>query len=308
MSIAVVVPTCRPDRLADFMAAWRPQFEKHACDVIVVRDDTESCEVFLYGDRHSWRGEQIGTAGSILGEDESIVPRKSPACRCIGFAAIARDMPHVSQVVTLDDDLEPDGDTIGDHSKSLGIRVPVSWLSSSSYGYPYMRGFPYGIRAESPVWVSHGVWQNIPDLDAPSQLVLGDRPEVRFYQGPVPRGVYFPVCGMNLAFVRQALPLMYWAPAKWLRGAERFDDIWMGIYLVRELEEAGAALVTGFASCVHTRLSNTMKNLQQEALGIEVNESLWSDGPQSPEVESFLRRYEETRRRWKERLSSQVWN
>lgn len=296
MTIAVVVPTCRPDRIAAFHAAWREQFSQHACKVLVVRDDTPDGEVWM-------DGGVVSNASDALGDCVDIVPRQSPACRCIGFAYIARQMPEVDVVVTLDDDVEPLGDTIGDHLNALSRRVPVSWLSSTLDGSPYMRGFPYAVRDEAPAWVSHGVWQGIPDLDAPTQLVTGATPAVDYYRGPVPKGIYFPVCGMNLAFVREALPLMYWAPARRLRGAERFDDIWMGIPLIRDLAEAGAALVTGYAQCVHTRLSNVFKNLEQEARGIGINEGFWGGAPQTPDVAEFFLDYAAARARWKALVS-----
>lgn len=305
MSIAVVVPTCRSEQIDRFLAAWKKQFADHNAKVLVVRDDSVDGDVFLYdGFTAATVPERtlVGNATTILGEYADIVARKSPACRCIGFAYIATQMPEVEFIVTLDDDVEPSGDTIGDHVAALRRRVPVSWLSSVLEG-PHMRGFPYAIRQEAPVYVSHGVWENIPDLDAPTQLVVGDKPEVSFYRGPVPKGIYFPVCGMNLAFRREALPAMLWCPAKWLKGAERFDDIWMGVNLTRDLQWLGGALVSGYASCVHTRLSNTFKNLEQEAVGIGINEVLWTSGgsPKSdnPDVAAFFARYYDCRAAWK---------
>jgi reversibly glycosylated polypeptide/UDP-arabinopyranose mutase len=301
MSVAVVVPTCRPDRLEDFLAAWKRQFEGHEATVIVVRDDLKDGDVYRYSpdlrEKH-----HVGTVESILGGDADLVPRKSPACRCAGFVYLAERMPDVDTIVTLDDDLVPLGDTIGDHLEALRMRVPVSWMSSTSHGSPYMRGFPYAVREEASVWVSHGVWRDIPDLDAPTQLVLGSRPHVDYYRGVVPKGSLFPVCGMNLAFRREALPLAYWCPCKRLPGAERFDDIWMGIHLKRGLDDAGAALVTGFAECIHTRLSDTFQNLRQEAVGIGLNEWYWRDEPGS--YEGFFGEYAACRRRWRERMEA----
>lgn len=294
MSIAVVVPTCRTEQIDSFLAAWREQFERHDATVLIVRDDTPEGAV------RNIVGDTLGTEASILGKYKGIVARQSPACRCIGFAYIAKHMPDIEYIVTIDDDVAPSGDTIGDHVKALNMEAPVSWMSTVTRG-PHMRGFPYGVRSEAPVMVSHGVWENIPDLDAPTQLVVGDRPAVEFYRGVVPKGVYFPVCGMNLAFRRSALPLALWCPAKWLKGAERFDDIWMGIYLLRGLWDRGWALATGYASCVHTRLSNTFKNLEQEAVGIGINELLWSEGvPPASAAAEFLRRYESCRLQWGE--------
>lgn len=294
MSIAVVVPTCRAEQIEKFKDAWADQFDRHDVDVLIVRDDTPE------GVIQGIAGDRLADEALVLGGHKGIVARQSPACRCLGFAYIARYLPNVEYIVTLDDDVAPSGDTIGDHVAALNMRGPVSWLSTVTSG-PHMRGFPYGVRGEAPVMVSHGVWEDIPDLDAPTQLVLGDRPEVEFYRGIVPRGVYFPVCGMNIAFRREVLPYALWCPARWLKGAERFDDIWMGIYLLRALWSRRWALATGYASCVHTRLSNTFKNLQQEAVGIGVNEALWKgEVPEGSDAAEFLRRYEDCLRQWRE--------
>ncbi len=289
--IAVVVPTCRPEQLEAFCASWREQFSQHDATVVVVRDDTDAGEIHVLG-----KGA-VGDEASVLGKNCGIVARKSPACRCLGFAYIARSLPEVRYVVTLDDDVAPDGDTIGDHIAALSRRTHTSWMSSVMRG-PHMRGFPYGVRDESPVFVSHGVWKNIPDLDAPTQLVIGNSPEVAFYSGPVPRGVFFPVCGMNLAFRVEAMPYMLWCPAKWLPGAERFDDIWMGVELVKDLSKINAAMVTGFSSCVHTRLSNVYANLRAEAYGIGLNERLWAGKPMPPDAKEFFESYRECRAAW----------
>lgn len=297
--VAVVVPSCRQDRLEAFLKAWAGLFERHACTVLVVRDDTPAGEVWLHAP-DGRRMALVGNARSILGDDADLVPRQSPACRCIGFAYLAKMCHDV--VVTLDDDLVPDGDTIGDHLAALDMRVPTSWMSSTAWGSPYMRGFPYGVRQESPVWVSHGVWKNVPDLDAPSQLLLGDSPKVEFYRGPVPKGVFFPVCGMNLAFRWEAMPLMYWSPAKRLKGCERFDDIWMGLRLTRSLAVHRAALVTGLASCVHARASDTFKNLEQEARGIGINEKAWQHYQQDDDVERFFMQEQRMAARWAARF------
>jgi len=287
--IAVVVPTCRPDRKQEFLESWSEQFRKHSCSVVIVNDgDPPKVEI---------DGVFCGTPESLIeGQYRDLIVNRNPAVRMLGFVAVKKLIPDAEVIVTLDDDLTPGGDTIGDHVAALARSVPVSWLSSTADGSPYMRGFPYWVRKERPVWVSHGVWTNIPDLDAPSQLVLGDSPEVEFYRGPVPRGVYFPFCGMNVAFRVDALPLMYWAPVARFRGAERFDDIWLGINLVRELDAAGAAMVTGQASCVHTRLSNTFKNLQMECVGIELNEHYWQAKPEGIE---WFDTYDILRAKWK---------
>jgi reversibly glycosylated polypeptide/UDP-arabinopyranose mutase len=38
-------------------------------------------------------------------------------------------------------------------------------------GADFVRGYPFSLREGAPTAVSHGLWLNIPDYDAPTQLV-----------------------------------------------------------------------------------------------------------------------------------------
>lgn len=215
----------------------------------------------------------------------------SPACRNLGFAYVARELPDVDTIMTFDDDTRPFGDTINAHLQVLG-RYCCTTVFNTMMGVHFPRGFPYSKRYESKVVLSHGPWVGVADWDAPTQLVQGN-PEVRFYQGPVPRHSEFQICGMNLAFLRELLPYVYYAPVVKLSGAQRFDDIWMGRHLKNYLDLQNLAMVTGFGAVHHTRASDPYKNLVQEAVGIGLNEDYW--GHQS---EPFFVEYTRMREEW----------
>lgn len=260
MEIAVVVPTVRPEQYIQFMNAWEGLFNAHGVEVVTVFDgDTPIVK--------HWRNEM--TAKDVLGDDADLIYNKSDVVRNLGFAFIAKYLPDIKYVLTLDDDTRPDGDTIQDHLDALGQRVPVTWMSTAS---EYMRGFPYGVREEAEVMLSHGVWKGVADWDAPTQLIHGNRP-VTFYRGSIPKGVNFPFCGMNVMFKRELLPHMYYAPMGHRVGLDRFGDIWLGVEVKKVLDNNGWAVVTGYASVLHERASNVWKNLQKEAVGLEMNEN-----------------------------------
>ncbi|ONM00077.1 hypothetical protein ZEAMMB73_Zm00001d030046 [Zea mays] len=93
-------------------------------------------------------------------------------------------------------------------------------------GADFVRGYPYSLREGVPTAISHRLWLNIPDYDAPTQLV---KPLERNTRWPpfanwcfflairyvdailtIPKGTLFPTCGMNLAFDRELIgPAMY---------------------------------------------------------------------------------------------------
>jgi reversibly glycosylated polypeptide/UDP-arabinopyranose mutase len=276
-SIAVVVPTIRPETMLAFKAAWQAQFERHNARLIEVKDGAEPTVNGL-------------TAHDLLGADADLICNRTDAVRNLGFAYIAKCLPEIEIVVTLDDDTRPCGDTIGDHLDALARCYPLSWMSTAS---EYVRGVPYAVRDEAECAVSHGVWHGVADWDAPTQLIRGN-PPVTFYKGAIPLGVLFPFCGMNVAFHRRMLPWMYWAPMGPRFELDRFGDIWLGIHLKRLCDERGWAIATGYSAVRHERASNVFKNLQKEARGLEMNETYW----QEEESTAYGYEYRAMRERW----------
>lgn len=286
--IAVVVPTIRD--MKPFMKAWRPLFDKHAAEVIIVRDGDKPKVGVWSQYRHQYSAEEV------MGKYTDCLTNFNAGIRNLGFAYIAKYLPSIESIITLDDDETPIGDPIQDHLDALSRRVPVSWMSTLVDDYS--RGFPYGIREEAEVVLSHGVWEGVADWDAPTQLVRGSHYPAEFYRGPIPKGVYYPMCSMNLAFKKKMLPYIFHAP--WALGINRFDDIFTGITSKREIDKRGWAAVTGYARVKHERASNTFKNLQDEAPGILLNETFW----QGDISHEYFKIYRGKYGRWREWLTT----
>lgn len=292
--IAVVVPTIREDSYRRFLDEWSELFEFHNVQLIVIKDGDEPIVI-------------SGTATTkntkdIMGGNSDLIFNKNDGVRNLGFALIAQHMPEVEYIITLDDDCYPirGSDPIQDHIDALNIRVPVSWMSTASH---YMRGFPYAVRKEAEVVLSHGIWEGVPDYDAPTQL-MGDnysadfepvKPPLTYYKGPIPKNTLFPMCIMNVAFKRKMLPYMYQAPMGVGVGLDRFADIWSGIHAKRAIDEHGWAAVTGYSTIHHSRASDVFVNLKKEAKGIGLNETYWSGDESDP----YFKLYEEKRNKWK---------
>lgn len=287
--IAIVIPSIRPESWKVFNEGWKDLIEKHQATLITVWDGEKPVlnhdgKEFLIKD--------------IMGEDSDLIYNFNDGVRNLGFAYVAKFLPDVEYVLTLDDDTLPYGDTIQDHLDALKSKVPVSWLSTAS---EYMRGFPYGIREEAEVVLSHGVWHGVADWDAPTQLTLGNRP-VTFYKGPIPKGVFYPMCIMNVAFKRKLIPYFYQAPMGRKVGLDRFADIWSGIESKKVIDEKGWAVVSGKAAVRHERASNVFTNLKKEAKGLEFNEDFWHK-----EIEDdYFKMYAKNRKRWERLLKKYV--
>jgi hypothetical protein len=287
--IAVVIPTYRPEGYQAFLLRWKEQFEKHRVALVTVWDGEEPVV--------ECNGINI-FAPDIKGYE--LVANHCAGVRNLGFLYVAQFLPEVEYIVTLDDDMSPDGDTIGDHIKALQQNLPISWFSHS--GPAYMRGFPYGVRNEAPVMLSHGIWQKNPDWDAPTQLLNNNANHTDYYKGAIPKGVHFTFCGMNVAFRRSALPFVYYAPVSDFKGAERFDDIWAGIAMKPDFDEKNWAIATGYASCIHERASNVFFNLEKEAVGIRYNEDFWKGTADH----DWFKQFAEKRAKWRDIMAEYV--
>ena len=68
---------------------------------------------------------------------------------------------------------------------------------------------------------------------------------------------------------------MYFAPVGQYKGAERFDDIFLGLEVVKDFAKLNWGIVSGYASVNHDRASNVFTSLEKEAVGIRKNEEYW---------------------------------
>lgn len=274
MKIAVIVPTIRRELfIQTFLPAWRNLFQKHEVSLCIVKDGEEpNVEIAKYPLDTGEHTNEFFTRAEL-----EPIYNFTDACRNLGFYLAKREIdPDI--YISLDDDVLPVGDPIQDHVDALSQTALLDWGNTSTTHR--MRGLPYNLE-EYPVWLSHGTWRGVPDLDAIQQLQYPDMRDVDCPQIKIPRGVFFPLCAMNFAFRKELLPWAYQAPMgqklaqDGLPVYDRFADIWSGIVMKYALDMLDAAAVSGFATVNHVRASNVFVNLRKEAVGMEVNEDIW---------------------------------
>lgn len=273
--IAIVVPTIRPESFSRFKVEWKYLLHKHRVKLMAVNDgEKPNITVTDYTDDHEV--DFTITHTEAYEDLPDFIYNKNDGVRNLGFAYIAKYMPYITHIISLDDDCYPCGnDPIQEHLDALSMRVPTTWISTAN---KYMRGFPYGVRTESEVVMSHGVWRHVPDFDAPTQLVNGSSDKgIEYFKGAIPKGIFYPHCAMNFAFKRKALPYVYQAPMGYKVGLDRFADIWMGIECKKDFDRLGWAVVTGYSTIWHDRASSVWANLVKEAKGLGYNEKYGED-------------------------------
>lgn len=277
MNIFLVIPTIRS---LDFLHEWSGLLR--ACHLIIIEDhENKQTSVpdkqFQSTHHFTWKDIQRD-----FGKDEWIFSRQNAGIRSYGFWKAYQLGADI--IITLDDDCYPvDKDFVAQHVENLTSFAPDGWFPTFPHpDYLYTRGFPYNNRGKRRVVISHGLWSNKMDMDAKTQLSIGEVniPAYPLMRQFVPSGAYFPMSSMNLAFTRDIAPLMYFplmgkGPDGVPWGYDRFDDIWAGIFMKKIADHLGYSVVSGSPFVEHKKASDAKANLVKEQAGIEVNESLW---------------------------------
>jgi hypothetical protein len=269
----LVLPTNRPERAAEFFEAWQPW----PWDRIIVVDDGPEISVVPATGRDSerithycWRDIDAAL------ERPEIISRRDSAIRAFGFWK-AWQMG-ADYIFTLDDDCFPvSRDYVEQHVRNM--EATPRW--GTTVRNLRVRGLPYDNVGTLPrVHVSLGLWVGHPDVDAVQSLAhprgrLDTIVDRGLASWVLPSEQYFPICGMNLAFRRDAACLMYFPPMGQGSPYARFDDIWAGLVLQRICRHLRLSIVCGHPVVEHRRASDAFANLVKEAPGIRANETMW---------------------------------
>ncbi|KAL0708335.1 hypothetical protein Bca4012_074761 [Brassica carinata] len=243
----VVIPTILN---LDFLEMWRPFFEQY--HLIIVKD-----------------GDSSRTINIPTGFDYELYNRND-----ITESWVAKD-PSGKEINALEQ-----------HIKNLLSPSTPHFFNTLydpySDGADFVRGYPFSMREGAITAVSHGLWLNVPDYDAPTQLVKPlERNSRKVYlsiQLPIlyvdavmtiPKGTLFPMCGMNLAFDRELIgPAMYFGLMGDGQPIGRYDDMWAGWCVKVICDHMGWGVKTCLPYIWHSKASNPFVNLRKEYNGI----------------------------------------
>lgn len=282
-SCYLVVPTIRPESMASFIGRWNG-FVDSMCKLIVVEDAFDKSPELvkvLHGSNAihlSWSDIE-----NDLGSKSWIISRRSDAIRSYGILHAYRLGAKV--ICTMDDDCYPPRERypirnidewIAKHMSALNSSYRSCWTSSIDGDFP--RGYPYGsIYKPVPTCVNHGLWHNIPDFDAITQLQRerSTYKEIQYPTKVIDRDVFFPMCSMNVAWRREMTPCMYFMLMGSSWPFDRFGDIWCGMFMKKVADHLGLWVSSGDPCVWHERASDPFTNLRKEVSGLPVHEELW---------------------------------
>jgi reversibly glycosylated polypeptide/UDP-arabinopyranose mutase len=291
----VIIPTIRT--LA-FLEAWRPFLARF--HLIIIQDGDPAAPPVPVPAGFSYTRYVRTDVERVLGARASCISMRDSACRCFGFLVSTK-----RYVFTLDDDcfLAPPPNTATPASApppfAPGVATPTGGIDAPSLhlrnllspaspdwfntlydpfapGADWVRGTPFSIRAGVPTAISHGLWLNVPDYDAPTALAKPRERNTRHAAEvvlTVPRGTLFPMCGMNLAFDRALVgPALYFGLMGAGQPLGRYDDMWAGWCAKVICDHLGMGVKSGAPYVWHARASDPIANLVKEFKGIQ-----WGD-------------------------------
>ncbi|XP_057739165.1 UDP-arabinopyranose mutase 3-like [Arachis stenosperma] len=275
--VDIVIPTIRN---VDFLEKWRAFFEPY--HLIIVQDGDPS-KVIKVPQGFNYELYNRNDINRILGPKASCISIKDSACRCFGFLVSKK-----KYIFTIEDDCfvakDPSGKDINaleQHVKNLAT-PSTPYFFNTLYdpyreGADFVRGYPFSLREGVPTAVSHGLWLNIADYDAPTHLVKPLDRNKRYVDAvmTIPKGALFPMSGMNLAFNRELIgPAMYFGLMGDSQPAGRYASIWAGWCVKVISDHLGLGVKTGVPYIWHSKASNAFLNIKRELKGIFWQEEL----------------------------------
>jgi reversibly glycosylated polypeptide / UDP-arabinopyranose mutase len=198
--VDIVVPSIRD---LDFLEIWKPFIEGFHLILVQDGDPKKQLKIPAWADYELYNRDDIERA---LGNRSWIISKKDASIRNFGFLISDKKF-----VYTLDDDCLPAKDASGKLINSIEEHVVNLMTPSTPFffntvydpyrpGSDFVRGYPFSLRNGVPTGVSHGLWMNAYDYDAPTQLLKVTERNTRYVDATltIPKGVLYPMCSMNV--------------------------------------------------------------------------------------------------------------
>ncbi|KAK9995347.1 hypothetical protein SO802_020033 [Lithocarpus litseifolius] len=245
----------------DFLEMWRPFLQPYH---LIIIQDGDPYKVIKVPNGFDYKLYNRNNVDRVLG----------PKARCIslmGFAYSCFDfLVSKKCIFTIDDDC-------------FNLLTPSTPLFFNTLYDPYrdgadfIHGYPFSLREGVSTAISHGLWLNIPDYDAPTQLVKPRERSTRYVDAvmTIPKGTLFPMSGMNLAFDRELIgPAMYFGLMDYGQPFGRYDYMWAGWCAKVICDHLNLEVKTGLPYIWRSKASNPFVNLKKEYDGIYLQEEI----------------------------------
>lgn len=301
--LVVVVPTIRPEQLESFCEDWvHPSIPVR---FVFVHDSPSLLDVPPGLDPDQVTHVCWSDIDGQLGGESWIIPRRSDCVRSYGFL-VAKSIG-ARYICSMDDDCRPPiEDEVGvrsfweEHLRPICSGVVPTFSTTGDRLHNRPRGIPLPSEEDEsyhsplPVAMNHGLWNGVMDRSGRDEVELTEGGTLPVYLEDmttdamvVPRGFFYPMCGMNVCFRVDMLPSMYFGLQGHLMDVstgelrkldyDRYGDIWAGMVSKLAADLIGQCVTSGPPNVMHLRASNCLVNADKEARGILLHPKLLRD-------------------------------
>jgi reversibly glycosylated polypeptide / UDP-arabinopyranose mutase len=270
INLTCVVAISNENKFREFHQKWLAELEGHKL-IIVENCAGRSFEISDEDVTHlSWVD-----IDADLGQAYWIIPHNSPALISYGcWKAVQRG---AEVIVVLDENAQPGNKPVlKRHLEVLSSHEEESAWTDVLNNIK-AKGVPFHNRNRKlPIALNHGMWTENAVLDAATELSLNsDSPEISCHETVIPRGHYFSMSSVNLAFNSECAPLMYFLLMGEGFPFEGFGDIWSGVFAKKIIDHLNLGCRSGDPFVKNFREVDIWTSLRSEANTLPVNESLW---------------------------------
>ncbi|XP_057837845.2 UDP-arabinopyranose mutase 1 [Cryptomeria japonica] len=275
--VDIVITTIRD---LDFLEKWRPFFLPYH---LIIIQDGDPHKTIKVPEGFDYELHNRTNIVELLGPKASCISYKDTACRCFGYLLSKK-----KYIFTIGDDCsvakDPTGKDINiveQHLKNLS-KPSTPYFFNTLYDpfrerCDFVRGYPFSLREGVSTAISHGLWLNFPDYDAPTRLVKPLERNTRYVDAvtTISKGSLFPMSGMNLAFNRELIgPAMYFGLMGEGHPISRYGDMWAGWCTKVICDHKGYGVKTGLPYVWHNKGNSAFVNLEEENNGIYWQEEI----------------------------------
>ncbi|ONK72560.1 uncharacterized protein A4U43_C04F20690 [Asparagus officinalis] len=280
--VDIIIGALRPD-LTAFMEAWRAFFSKFHLIVIKDPDMKEELKIPQGFDHKIYTKSDME---KIIGTTS--INFSGHSCRYFGYLVSSK-----KYIISIDDNCFPAHDpnnnitdAVAQHLTNLQTPATPFFFNTLydpyTKGADFVRGYPFSLRVGVDCALSCGLWLNIADYDAPTQIVKPRERNTRYVDAvlTVPLQTMMPASGINLGFNRELIgPALI--PGFRLAGEgkvrwETMEDIWCGMCAKIVCDHLKLGVKSGLPY-VHRGIEggdNAMESLKKEWEGVKLMEEI----------------------------------
>ncbi|WOL16125.1 putative UDP-arabinopyranose mutase 2 [Canna indica] len=280
--VDIVIAALCPN-LTSFLEEWQPFFSRFHLIIVKDPDLEDDLQIPAGFDHQVYSKSDMERALS-----GSSINFSGHSCHYFGYL-ISRK----KYIISIDDDCHPARDNSGalvdpvaQHITNLQTPATPFFFNTLydpfCQGADFVRGYPFSLRNGVDCILSCGLWLNLADYDAPTQIVKPNERNTRYVDAvmTVPIRAMMPMSGINIGFNREVLgPAL--VPGLRLVGEgkrrwETVEDIWSGMCAKVVCDHLGCGVKSGLPYVWRKDVDagNAMESLKKEWEGVKLMEEI----------------------------------